>query len=536
MDIKTAEGTQKSIEVFCCYARKDQSLLLELKAHLMPLQRKGLTTLWADTDINAGAEWEKEIHLHLNAAHIILLLVSPDFMASEYCYSIEMQQALERHEKGEAKVIPIILRPVHWQSTRLGTLKALPTDAKPITDSLWDSRDQAFLDVVEGIRSIVESLSKPTSSNGELSLPPSYPIQLPHTTPRYIKDSVLMLDSAQPEERKQAVELLNQTDHPLVREIFIAALQHPVRDVRIQAAVSLLRFDALSALPQWPSALREALSQETNAWRRIAIVKALGELGDTSIVSELRSVIYDASPLVRKTAVDVLGQFGGKQALSMLHEFLHDPEAQVRNTVVDVLIRIYGQEAPSLLFDFLNDPDLWIRRKIVRYLGASSEIGTIPYLFDALTDSEPSVRDAAAQALSGRGSVAIPGLLNALHDPNSHTRRLACEALGKIGVPIAVPDLLQSLHDPEKAVIYSATTALGKIGNQEAIDTAITKVLEMSRGRNTYGIQILPGDDYGIDALVSIGSAALPHLRRAQSDPDITVRFIAKEALEKIGT
>jgi len=80
------------IEVFCCYAREDQPLLLDLKTHLMPLQREGLITLWADIDINAGEEWEKEIHRHLNTAQIILLLISSDFLASEYCYSIEMQR------------------------------------------------------------------------------------------------------------------------------------------------------------------------------------------------------------------------------------------------------------------------------------------------------------------------------------------------------------------------------------------------------------------------------------------------------------
>src|SRR5713101_1817547 len=96
------------VEIFCCYARKDQPLLNELKAHLMPLQRQGLVTIWADTDIDAGTEWEREIEKHLKTAQIILLLVSPDFIASEYCYSKEMLRAMERHEAGEAHVVPII--------------------------------------------------------------------------------------------------------------------------------------------------------------------------------------------------------------------------------------------------------------------------------------------------------------------------------------------------------------------------------------------------------------------------------------------
>src|SRR5947209_12812087 len=96
------------VEIFCCYSRKDQQLLNALKAQLMPLQRQGLLKLWAATDISAGTEWEKEITKHLNTAQIILLLISPAFMNSDYCYSKEMARAMERHEGGEARIIPIL--------------------------------------------------------------------------------------------------------------------------------------------------------------------------------------------------------------------------------------------------------------------------------------------------------------------------------------------------------------------------------------------------------------------------------------------
>jgi len=156
MDVSSPQREErKRIEVFCCYTHKDQALFLELKAHLMPLQREGLITLWADTDIRAGEEWEKEIHSHLNTAQIILLLISPDFLASEYCFSIEMQRAMRRHEQGEACVIPIILRPVSWQKQLFAKLQALPTDAVPITSGKWRNQDEAFLAVTEGIRGVV---------------------------------------------------------------------------------------------------------------------------------------------------------------------------------------------------------------------------------------------------------------------------------------------------------------------------------------------------------------------------------------------
>lgn len=159
MDIKAAEKVQKSIEVFCCYAREDQNFLEELKKHLMPITREGLITLWADTDINAGSKWEEEIHLHLNTASIVLLLVSPDFLASDYCYSIEMKRALERHQAKEAHVIPVILRPVDWHEAPFSTLQALPSGGKSITS--WSGphgRDAAFTNVAKGIRALVEKL------------------------------------------------------------------------------------------------------------------------------------------------------------------------------------------------------------------------------------------------------------------------------------------------------------------------------------------------------------------------------------------
>ena len=149
---------ESSLEIFYSYAHKDVKLRDELDKHLRTLQRHGLITGWYDRNISAGTEWERDIDTHLNSAHVILLLISPDFMASEYCYSIEMKRALERHNAGEARVIPIILRPVHWQDTPFGKLQALPPDAKPITKWPNRDRDTAFSIVAEKIREVVLEL------------------------------------------------------------------------------------------------------------------------------------------------------------------------------------------------------------------------------------------------------------------------------------------------------------------------------------------------------------------------------------------
>lgn len=146
--------------VFISYAREDDPLRRELDKHLSQLEKKNLIKVWHHHDISAGTEWESEINKQLDMADIILLLVSPDFMASDYC-SVEMRRAMERHERGEAIVVPIIVRPVHWWGTQLGKLWALPTGAKPIQSSAWRYVDEAFLDVVEGLRKIIEGPPPP---------------------------------------------------------------------------------------------------------------------------------------------------------------------------------------------------------------------------------------------------------------------------------------------------------------------------------------------------------------------------------------
>jgi len=143
-------------EVFFIYAHNDEKLRQQLERQLSLLKWQGLITGWHDCEIEAGTEWEEEISIHLNTASIILLLVSPDFMASSYCYGVEMKRAMERHEAGEARVIPVILRPVYWKGAAFGKLQVLPKHARPVTR--WQNRDEAFLDVVEGIRKAVEEL------------------------------------------------------------------------------------------------------------------------------------------------------------------------------------------------------------------------------------------------------------------------------------------------------------------------------------------------------------------------------------------
>jgi hypothetical protein len=148
----------RAIEVFFSYAHRDEALRDELSNHLSLLERRGIIAGWHDRQIPAGREWAGAIDAHLQTAHIILLLVSADFLASNYCYDIEVQQAMTRHEAGEARVIPIILRAVDWRSAPFGKLQALPKDGRPVT--IWSNQDEAFADVARGIRAVAEEMAQ----------------------------------------------------------------------------------------------------------------------------------------------------------------------------------------------------------------------------------------------------------------------------------------------------------------------------------------------------------------------------------------
>ena len=147
---------RESVRAFCSYSHRDEEYLNELRIWLRGLERQGIIHWWHDREIPPGWEWEEAIDRNLRTAEVILLLVTPDFMGSDYVHENEIGQAVERHERGEARVIPIIVRPADWEWASFGKLQALPKDAKPITT--WLNRDEAWLDVVRGVRKAVEDL------------------------------------------------------------------------------------------------------------------------------------------------------------------------------------------------------------------------------------------------------------------------------------------------------------------------------------------------------------------------------------------
>ncbi|MBF0424587.1 MAG: toll/interleukin-1 receptor domain-containing protein [Magnetococcales bacterium] len=147
-----------AIEVFISYAHEDKNFRKALNNQLMPLKRVGLVSVWHDRMIAAGTEWESQIDAALERCQIVLLLVSPNFFASDYCYGKEAKRALERHHAGEARVIPVILKPCEWQIDPLAKLQALPEDGKAVTS--WKTHDHAWVQVAKAIREIATEGSK----------------------------------------------------------------------------------------------------------------------------------------------------------------------------------------------------------------------------------------------------------------------------------------------------------------------------------------------------------------------------------------
>ena len=155
------------ISIFFSYAREDERFLTELQKHLQPLKKHGLINAWYDNDLGAGSEWRRERAAQLDIASIILLLISPDFLASEHADGAEMERIMQRHAAGEARVIPILLRPADWRNAPFAELKPLPGNAQPVTG--WPDQDAAFFEITTALRAVIHDLQYKHSHNGPVS-------------------------------------------------------------------------------------------------------------------------------------------------------------------------------------------------------------------------------------------------------------------------------------------------------------------------------------------------------------------------------
>ena len=146
------------MKAFISYSHADTAMLDLLHKHLAQLQREHIVTTWNDQAIKAGANLDNTISTALNSSNLFLALLSPDYIASNYCYEKEFATALEMEKKGEITIIPVIVESCDWKNTPFSTFKALPKDGKPV--STWDNKNTAFLDVIQNVRRLITSLAQ----------------------------------------------------------------------------------------------------------------------------------------------------------------------------------------------------------------------------------------------------------------------------------------------------------------------------------------------------------------------------------------
>ena len=156
-DFLSLSSTSDAIEIFYSYVDEDKDMATQLQKHLILLQRQGLITDWSSAKLEPGKDPSIETMKHLNSAKIILLLISSDYLFSDYQYTVEVKRAMERSKAGKATVIPVLLSPTYdLSSTPFGKLLALPRNRKPI--SLWTNKDLAFVEIAQEIGKVVKSL------------------------------------------------------------------------------------------------------------------------------------------------------------------------------------------------------------------------------------------------------------------------------------------------------------------------------------------------------------------------------------------
>lgn len=141
--------------VFLSYSHKDENIREELATHMHSLIRSNLISTWSDKMIVPGQDWEQEIIHNIETADIILLLVSADFIKSDYCFDKEVKLAVKRTEQNDAILVPIIARTCNWKDTPFAKFQVLPTGAKPINS--WSDKDEAYTDIVIGLKKLIKA-------------------------------------------------------------------------------------------------------------------------------------------------------------------------------------------------------------------------------------------------------------------------------------------------------------------------------------------------------------------------------------------
>jgi hypothetical protein len=261
------------IKVFLSYSHKDVALQKELDEHLGALRHEGIIDTWWDSQIPIGNIWSEDIARQLEAADLILLLVSSAFLASTYCYVKEMRRAVERYDAGEARVVPILLRPCLWELAPFAKIQGLPKGMVPVTTTPPDRRDEIWTEVVKGIHQAA-TICNAHKSNvaGENRDYPAIALR-----------GILSVD---PEQLYGIIEDFKKGDKVRIRwpkssDELISLIQEAVKRIGEENARS---FDLVHFLKTGPAAIRDTLHYRAKCERRLpelmSIMSDFGEFKD----------------------------------------------------------------------------------------------------------------------------------------------------------------------------------------------------------------------------------------------------------------
>lgn len=279
-----------AVRVFISYAREDEVFRKALEQGLKQLQRQGLIEIWHDRKIRAGEEWEGRISGELEAADVVVLLVSRDFIDSDYCTDVEVTRALSRHERGEAVVVPVILRHCTWDWAPFASLQVLPKDGRPVKG--WPDQDEAWTEIARGLRAVIERVA---AQKGSLSAPGNIrpAVALPPLGHCFGRDAVVSdLAEALLCEPAARIPILGQAGIGKTT-VSLAALHRPAVADRFGARRCFVRLDAVRDAEAAAAAIATALRIEPGPDLRGRMLKELAH-GPVALVLDNLETPWDA--------------------------------------------------------------------------------------------------------------------------------------------------------------------------------------------------------------------------------------------------
>lgn len=315
---------------FIIYAREDAAYCQALKKHLAGLVATKQLAIWSDSEISPGEAWDDAIKQNLKKADLVFALISADFAWSDYIQNVEMQEALERHNSGEARILPILVRHFVWQADPvMRQLQLLPKDGLPVNDPHWGSQDKAWVDVVHGVSRTLEKL-RAKRGEGEAEAPKP-------------------LEAAEHRQTEQQIwQTAQQTDTPEALGAYLD--QYPKGTYAAQAKKRLQDLKHAAQRERPPGPLRPALFT-LGALLLLALLYALWPAPDPVSGGQTTAESADWTAAQQANTIPTYKQF--------LNNNPNDPrraEAETRLSTLQEAFDAHRLDAHSLLNAGLEDP------------------------------------------------------------------------------------------------------------------------------------------------------------------------------------